>query len=79
MFFLSPLLVCANSEGIILLMDAENLEVLDSKVLVASEKEKISILKYSPEGKTLICGTSSGKIWFSSQHIILLLYITYNK
>jgi hypothetical protein len=56
----------------ILMIDAENFEVLDSKLLATLEKETISVLKYSPEGQTLICGTSSGKIWSSFITILRL-------
>jgi hypothetical protein len=50
--------------GRLVMVDAETFEVLDSKFLTRTpETEAISILKYSPEGKTLICATSSGKIW----------------
>jgi hypothetical protein len=46
------------------MIDAETFEILDSKFLTRKpETEMITILKYSPEGKTLICATSSGKIW----------------
>ncbi len=58
------MLVCGNSFGRLLMIDAETFEILDSKFLTRKpETEMITILKYSPEGKTLICATSSGKIW----------------
>jgi hypothetical protein len=45
------------------MVDGESFEVLDSKILIPSGKEQISVLKYSPIGSILLCGTSRGKIW----------------
>ena len=51
-----------DEKGRIINIDSKILKAFDEKY-ISYNSSAISIVKYSPNGETLVCGTSKGELW----------------
>ena len=51
-----------DEKGRIINIDSEILKTFDEKY-ISFDSSSISVLKFSPKGATLVCGTSNGELW----------------
>ena len=51
-----------DEKGRIINIDSKILKTFDEKY-VSFNSSSISVVKYSPNGETLVCGTSNGELW----------------
>ena len=51
-----------DEKGRIINIDSKILKTFDEKY-ISFDSSSISVLKYSPNGETLVCGTANGELW----------------
>ena len=51
-----------DEKGTVINIDSKMLKTFDERY-VSFNSSAISVMKYSPNGETLVCGTSKGELW----------------
>ena len=66
-----------DEKGRIINIDSKILKAFDEKY-ISYNSSAISIVKYSPNGETLVCGTSKGELWIlngeTRKYVLIIHY-----